>query len=106
MAMARSNQIPNGAWIQDKKHTHWLNYATVVQQADFTGNEFIQLQDDIRAKVAEASAILKEHNIEIYNIYTMQSLDTDHFDTVYRIAIGFEHGEDLLIAKMILKCNV
>jgi len=102
--MARLNQIPNGAWIQDK-HTHWLKYATVVQQADFTGNEYIQLQDDIRAKVAEASAILKEHNIEIFNIYTMQMQDPKLYETVYGIAIGFEHGEDLLIAKLILKCN-
>lgn len=103
--MARFNQIPNGAWMQDR-HSHWLNYATILQQADFTGNEFIQLQDAIRAKVAEASAILKEHNIDIFNIYTMETHDPNTYETMYRIAIGFEHGEDLLIAKMILKCNV
>ena len=103
--MGKLNQIPNGAW-QQNKHAHWLNYATVVQQPDFTGNEYIQLQNDIRTKVSDAASVLKEHNIEIFNIYTQQSHDANYFDTIYRIAIGFEHSEDLLLAKLILKCNV
>jgi hypothetical protein len=104
--MARAQHVPDGPWVKTTDKVHWLNYATVVQQSDFTGNEYIQLQNDIRAKVAEASSILKEHNIEIFNVYTMQALDTNMYDTVYRIAIGFAHKEDLVLAKMIIKCNV
>jgi len=96
---------PTGKWLKDK-HAHWLPYATVVQQEDFTGNEYIQLQDDIRAKIAEAAAILKEHKIEICNIYTEKMYDPRMYDTIHRIAIGFDHEEDLMLARMILKCNV
>ena len=95
----------DGPWLKGK-HAYWLNYATIMQQEDFTGNEYIQLQADIRAKIGEASVILKEHNIEIFNIYTMKDHDPRMYDTIHRIAIGFEHKEDLMLAKMILKCNV
>jgi hypothetical protein len=102
--MAMITQI-DGPWLKGKP-AHWLNYSMVIQQDDYTGNDYIQLQDDIRAKITEAATILKEHNITIFNIHTEKMLDSNKYDTIHRIAIGFEQKEDLMLAKMILKCNV
>ena len=109
MAAAVNNMAitqQDGAWLKGK-HAHWLNYAKILHPDDFSGNEHIQMQDAIRAKISEAAGILKEHNIEIFNIYTMKdSHNAATYETIHRIAIGFEHKEDLLLAKLILKCSV
>lgn len=97
---------PDGKWLQTSTKAHWLNYATIIADNEFTGNEHIQLQAEIRNKVAAAANTLSEHNIKIFNIYTMKDHDPNNWDTIHRIAIGFEHEEDLMLAKLILKCNV
>lgn len=104
--MARSNPVPNGRWVQTDATTHWLNYATLLSHDDADGSDHMQLQREIRTRIAEAAHILSEHNIKLFNVYTMQDHDHHTWDTVHRIAIGFEHAEDLMLARMILKCNV
>ena len=103
--MANNNTL-HGKWLETDSKVHWLNYATITAHDEFTGNEHIQLQAEIRTKVAAAAATLSEHNIKIFNIYTMKDNDPHNWDTIHRIAIGFEHKEDLMLAKLILKCNV
>jgi len=103
MAMSK---VLDGKWLQTDSKAHWLNYATILQCDDADGNYYIQLQAEIRSKISEAAAILEQHNIKIFNIYTMKEHDPRTWDNIHRIAIGFEHKEDLLLAKLILKCNV
>jgi len=104
--MARAHLVPDGKWVQTDTKTYWLNYATILSHDDLTGNDRIQLQGEIRTRIAEAAHIMSEHNIKLFNVYTMQDNDPKTWDTIHRIAIGFEHAEDLMLAKMILKCEV
>ena len=96
----------DGQWRQTDSKAHWLNYATILQPDDADGNDHMQLQAEIRSKISEAAAILEQHNIKIFNIYTMKDHDPRTWDTAHRIAIGFEYKEDLMLAKLVLKCNV
>jgi len=104
--MAISNNIlPHGKWLRDKKTTHWLRYKKFHMFSDATGNDHIALQAELRKAMAEATAILDEHKINIANIQTDSFLDHRVCDTVYCVAIGFDSIEDLAMAKLILKCN-
>jgi hypothetical protein len=105
--MARSNTsgLPEGKWLKDKKIKHWLRFKKFHMMEDASGNDHIYIQQELRKTIAEASAILEEHNIPIANIYSESFLDPRTYDMVYCVAIGLDCIEDLAMAKLVLKAD-
>jgi hypothetical protein len=105
MAIATPNGLPAGPWRNDVKTDHWLVYKTFVSYDDDSGNDFIQLKQHIRAVLQQAVAELQEHNIEVVNAQTGEMYDHRSFERVYKLAIGFSCREDLVMAKLVIKCD-
>jgi len=90
---------------REYKSNHWLVYKKFVHFDDSTGNDFIQLQQCIRNAVSEAQEILKPHGIYILDARSSDMYNINSYDRVYKVAIGFENKEDLLMAKLLLTCD-
>jgi hypothetical protein len=50
-------------------------------------------------------AELQEHKIEVVNAQTGEMYDHRSFERMYKLAIGFGCKEDLVMAKLVLKCD-
>ena len=105
MAIATHKGLPNGPWRNDVKTDNWLVYKTFVSYDDDSGNDLIQLKQHIRAVLQQAIAELQEHKIEVVNAQTGEIWDPRSFERVYKLAIGFGCREDLVMAKLVLKCE-
>ena len=103
--MAGLNRIPDGPWINEPKSHYWLPYRKIPYYSDITGSEFIELQKNIREIVGEVADILREHGIEVINIATQQIHEHRTYSSVIGVAVAFKSKEDLVMAKMILKCD-
>jgi hypothetical protein len=53
----------------------------------------------------QVAAELQEHHIKVVNAQTGEMFDHRSFERVYKLALGFESREDLVMAKLVLKCN-
>jgi hypothetical protein len=105
MAIGRHKGIPIGPWRTDIKTRHWLVYKTFVSYDDDSGNDYIQLQQLIRVTFQQAAAELQEHKIEVVNAQCEEMFDALNFGKVHKLAIGFSCREDLVMAKLVLKCE-
>lgn len=104
------------------KSLHWLTLKNFGYDSDINGNEFIQLQTEIRAYVNGITQQLKEHNILIAKVEEHQQMSSADvcsrrqqlaagdvsnqyaFDNIC-VDIAFSSREDLVLAKLILKCH-
>lgn len=105
MAIATNRGIPIGPWRTDVKTSHWLVYKTFVSYDDDSGNDLIQLKQHIRVIFQQAVAELQEHKIEVVNAQCAEMFDALNFGNVHKLAIGFSCREDLVMAKLVLKCD-
>jgi hypothetical protein len=105
MAKSFNRGLPEGPWRTDIKTSHWLVYKTFVSLDDDSANDYILLQQHIRLTVQQATAELKEHHIQVVNAQTGEMFDPRSFERVYKLALGFESREDLVMAKLVLKCE-
>lgn len=105
MAIATNRGIPIGPWRTDIKTNHWLVYKTFASYDDDSGNDIIQLKQHIRVIFQQAVAELQEHKIEVVNAQCAEMYDALNFGKVYKLAIGFACREDLVMAKLVLKCD-
>jgi hypothetical protein len=104
--MAGLNRMPDGPWVKEPRSHHWLPFKKIPYYSDITGTEFIELQKNIREVVIrEAVDVLHEHGIEIINVATQQIHDHKTYSDIMGVAIAFKSKEDLVMAKMILKCD-
>ena len=104
MAIATNKGIPAGPWRTDIKTAHWLVYKTFVSYDD-SGNDYIQLQQHMRLTLQQAIGELQEHKIEVVNAQCGDMFDARSFEKVYKLALGFGCREDLVMAKLLLKCD-
>ena len=72
---------------------------------DMTGSDWIQLRQDCINLAAKMQAQLEEHNVKVADVYINDTYNHMTYEKVYKVAIGFESQEDLVMAKLILKCN-
>jgi len=105
MAITTHKGMPIGPWRTDIKTNHWLVYKTFVTYDDDGANSYIQLQQHMRLTLQQAIAELEEHKISVVNAQSGEMFDPRSFETVYKLAIGFECREDLVMAKLVLKCD-
>ena len=98
------DSLPQGKWLK-KKTDYWLRYKKFYMFSDATGSDHIALQAELRKAMQEAAEILHQHDIIIANMYSENVLDYRMYDNVYRVAIGFESKEDLVMAKLVLKAD-
>lgn len=104
--MAKLNTtLPVGNWNKNVKTEHWLVYKKFSIYDDHTGSEFMQLQTDLREAIGEARDILLEHRVPIQNVYTEEFMDHRNYGKTYGVALGFSCKEDLVMAKLVLKCD-
>lgn len=105
MAIQSHNGIPVGPWRTDVKTNHWLHIDTIASYDDMSGNERVLMLTHIRETIQTAVSQLQEHHIEIANAQCAEMYDSRSFESVYKVAIGFSCREDLVMAKLVLKCN-
>ena len=105
MAIATNKGMPIGPWKSDVKTDHWLVFKTFISYDDDSGNDLIQLKQHIRAVLQQAVAELQEHKIEVVNAQTGEMYDHRSFEKVYKLALGFGSREDLVMAKLVIKCE-
>jgi hypothetical protein len=105
MAIATNKGMPIGPWKSDVKTDHWLVFKTFISYDDDSGNDLIQLKQHIRAVLQQAVAELQEHKIEVVNAQTGEMYDHRSFEKVYKLALGFGCREDLVMAKLVIKCE-
>ena len=99
------NPYVDGPLRKDIKTDHWLVYKTFHLYDDSTGNEFIQVREEIARTMSEATEELRNHGIEIVNAWCQEGYDHRSFDRTYKVAIGFSCKEDLVMAKLLIKCD-
>lgn len=102
MAIATHKGIPVGPWRPDLKTDHWLAYKTF---ASYDDDDYISLQQHIRATFQQVAAELQEHKIDVVNVQCAEMFDPRSFERIYRLAIGFGCREDLVMAKLVIKCE-
>jgi hypothetical protein len=102
--VAQTTELPDGVWFQNVGSPYWLIYKKFHHYDDISGSEYIELQQNIRDAVGEVANQLQEHDIKIVNVSTHKFLDP-HYSWVHGIAIAFETREDLVMAKLLLKCD-
>lgn len=103
--MAGLDRIPDGPWDKLTKSHYWLPFKKIPYYSDFSGNEYIELQKNIREMLGEVINTLKEHGIEVVNVATQQHFHAQSFSEVMSVAIAFKSREDLVMAKMLVKCD-
>lgn len=105
MAIGTHKGLPVGPWRTDIKTNHWLVYKTFLSHDDDSGSDYIQLQQHIRVIFQQAVAELQEHKIDVVNAQCAEFFDHRMYEKVYKLAIGFACREDLVMAKLVLKCD-
>lgn len=105
MAIAMNRGLPIGPWRSDVKTSHWLPVKTFVSYDDDSGNDLIQLRQHIRVVFQQLAAELQEHKIDVVNAQCAEMFDPRSFERIYRLAIGFGCQEDLVMAKLVIKCE-
>ncbi len=103
MAIASSSNEVRFA--NEEKSLYWLPIKKFGYADDISGHEFIQLQSEIREFAANIRAQLVEHDITVANIATQQQMDYRALGSKVAVAIGFKTKEELVLAKLILKCD-
>ena len=63
--MAKAVNDFNRTWTEERSH-YWLVYKKFHFYEDVTGNEYMNIQRDIREAVAEVRRQLEEHQIAIW----------------------------------------
>ncbi len=107
--MAISNTVsglPDGKWLDEKQsHTYWMVYKRFGYFEDASGNEVIKLRQTVRSTIAEVSARLAEHGIDVINVATQEYFDNRSFGNTIGIAIAFKSLEDKALATILLDCD-
>lgn len=101
--MAKAINDFNHMWTDERSH-YWMVYKKFHFYEDVTGNEFINIQQEIRAAIAEVRQQLEEHQISIINVAQQQFLDARFVNTI-GIAVAFKNREDLAMAKILIECD-
>ena len=91
-------------WTDERSH-YWMVYKKFYFYEDVTGNEFINIQQEIRAAIAEVRQQLEEHQIGIINVAQQQFLDPMRGGNTIGIAVAFKTREDLAMAKILIECD-
>jgi hypothetical protein len=102
--MAKAINDFNRTWTEERSH-YWLVYKKFHFYEDVTGNEYMNIQRDIREAVAEVRRQLEEHQIDIINVAQQQFLDHNRHGNTIGIAVAFKNREDLAMAKMLIECD-
>jgi hypothetical protein len=98
--------LPDGKWDQQNPQTHyWMIYKKFHYYSDTTGNEFIEINKQVREAIAEVRDQLAEHQIDIINVSTQQYLEPMMYNNVIGVAVAFRSREDLVMAKMLVECD-
>jgi hypothetical protein len=100
-----NSRFPHGKWDKNTKTDHWLVYKKFSIFDDASGGEYVQLQQDLRNAITEARDILDEHKVPIQNVYTEEMMDYKNFGKMFGVALGFACREDMIMAKLVLKCE-
>jgi len=104
--MAISNRLPEGRWNHAEQQSHyWMVYKKFYYFDDATGNEYIEIQRQIREAIAEVRSQLDEHKIDIINVASQQFLEPTMHGTCIGIAVAFKSREDLAMAKILVECD-
>jgi hypothetical protein len=99
------NPYVNGPLRRDIKTDHWLVYKSFGITDDASGNDFIQVREEIGRAISEATDQLHVHGIEVANAWCEEMYDHRSFERLYKVAIGFYSKEDLVMAKLVIKCE-
>jgi hypothetical protein len=99
------NPYVNGPLRKDIKTDHWLVYKSFGIVDENSGNEFIQVREEIGRAISEATDQLRAHGIEVANAWCQDMYDHRSFERLYKVAIGFASKEDLVMAKLVIKCE-
>ena len=102
--MAKAINNYDRKWTEERSH-YWMVFKKFHFYEDVTGNEYTNIQRDIRTAVAEVRQQLEEHQIEIINVAQQQFLDPRHGGNTIGIAVAFKNREDLVMAKMLIECD-
>jgi len=108
MVIPTGNGVPIGPWHTNVKTNHWLHLTTFALDLDMSGNEYVLLLKHIRETIEAVATELHKHNIEIVNAHCAETYDWPSMrrnERVYKVSIGFGNHEDLVIAKLALKCS-
>jgi hypothetical protein len=105
MAKSFNRSLLEGPWCTDIKTHHWLVYKTFVFLDGTRANDYTLLHQHILINLQQVAAELQEHHIKVVNAQTGEMFDHRSFERVYKLALGFESREDLVMAKLVLKCN-
>jgi len=104
--MAIANRIPEGRWNLDEQQSHyWMVYKKFYYFDDATGNEYIEIQRQVREAIAEIRSQLDQHQIDVINVATQQQLEHTIQGTAIGIAVAFKSREDLAMAKILIECD-
>jgi len=103
-AVIGRTRLPEGRWL-DTPSTYWLVVKRITYFDDISGNDYIQLQGEVRAEIERVRDILSEHNIVLANVATQDMLDPLQYNSVIGIAVAFKCREDLVMAKLILNVD-
>ena len=102
--MAKAINDFNHMWTDERSH-YWMVYKKFYFYEDVTGNEYINIQRDIRAAVAKVRQQLEEHQIDVINVAQQQFLDPDRGGNTIGISVAFKTREDLAMAKILIECD-
>lgn len=102
--MAKTIRDFSTRWTDEKSH-YWMVYKKFFFYDDVTGNEYINIQKDIRDAVVEVKRQLEEHQIDIINVATEQFLDPVRLGNCIGVAVAFKNRDDLAMAKMLIDCD-
>jgi len=98
--------FPNGRWDGEEQRSHyWMIYKKFYYIEDATGNDYIEMQRQVRESIAEVRDQLAEHHIDIINVATHQFLEPSIYGTCLGLAVAFKSKEDLVMAKMLVDCD-
>lgn len=103
--MAIANNHYETRYATEDKGLYWLYLKDFGYADDISGHEYIQLQSEIRAFVAEMQDQLQSHDITIANVATQQQMDHRRLGSRVCVAIAFKTKEELVMARLTLKCD-
>jgi len=103
--MAITNPKVTFGWMGKQKCSHVLPYKKFCLYDDADGNNHISVMRDIQKIAAEVNDIISPHGFRVDDVYTEEYNDTKNYGKVFSVAIGFNCIEDLVMAKLLLKCD-
>jgi hypothetical protein len=102
--MAKAINNFDSKWTEERSH-YWMVYKKFYFYEDVTGNEYMNIQREIREAIAEVRQQLEEHQIGIINVAQQQFLDHNRYGNTIGIAVAFKNREDLAMARMLIECD-